>query len=256
MSAACRHGAGRRRSAEPRDAWRRTTRRTAVCWTTTTAAAATRTRRSSSSAPCGSSTIAGGARCRYCQCTPQNTHLQRTDEFLLSVSAPSLLRIIVTRMPCFALHVVDVLSALLVFTAFQGARLFTGRLTFYCCFSTGIEILYLPDMTVVQVAQIEARIADRIAYFCGRQSIDETHTTIGISDLSLSHTCTCALHARVQIRIQVERELPVDSGVVQVVVISCPKQRELETNTGSIQMRWLKPGMSRLPCDCVECFLL
>jgi hypothetical protein len=43
-------------------------------------------------------------------------------------------------------------------------------------------------------------------------------------------------------RTQVERELPVDSGVVQVVVISCPKQRELETNTGSIQMRWLKPG--------------
>jgi hypothetical protein len=41
-----------------------------------------------------------------------------------------------------------------VFSCLQGARLFTGRLTFYCCFSTGIEILYLPDMTVVQVKQI------------------------------------------------------------------------------------------------------
>jgi hypothetical protein len=40
---------------------------------------------------------------------------------------------------------------------------------------------------------------------------------------------------------QVERELPIDTGVVAVIVVSCPKQRELETVSGSIQMRWLKP---------------
>ena len=32
-----------------------------------------------------------------------------------------------------------------------GARLFTGRLQFFCCFSMGMEIFNIPDNTVVQV---------------------------------------------------------------------------------------------------------
>jgi hypothetical protein len=39
---------------------------------------------------------------------------------------------------------------------------------------------------------------------------------------------------------QVEKELPADTGVVAVIVLQCPKQRELENTSGSIQKRWLK----------------
>lgn len=33
----------------------------------------------------------------------------------------------------------------------KAARLFTGKLAYVCCFSTGVEIVYIPDATVVQV---------------------------------------------------------------------------------------------------------